>query len=83
MDNLLIGDQDAAGQSALFIVDWGNPIFAPKERDLMFVGMSRASAGAREETLFYQGYAGECGCGPFVKLTRYNATIGSISLSSY
>ena len=40
------------------IVDWDNPILAPKERDLMFIG---AGIGGnwnteREETLFYQGY---------------------------
>jgi spectinomycin phosphotransferase len=32
-DNLLI---DPTGR--LYIVDWDNPILAPKERDLMFVG---------------------------------------------
>ena len=60
--NLLIGENDASGHSLLYIVDWDNPILAPKERDLMFIGMSRASAGAREEALFYQGYSGDCGC---------------------
>jgi spectinomycin phosphotransferase len=41
--NLLI---DSSGK--LFVVDWDNPILAPKERDLMFIGA--------EEHLFYQGY---------------------------
>ena len=31
--NVLLGDNDK-----LAIVDWDNPIMAPKERDLMFVG---------------------------------------------
>ncbi len=48
---------DANG--ALYIVDWDNPILAPKERDLMFIGGGQF--GARhtpqgEETLFYRGY---------------------------
>ena len=42
----------------LAIVDWDAPIFAPKERDLMFIG---GGIGAiwddpREQALFYQGY---------------------------
>lgn len=44
----------------LYMVDWDNPIWAPKERDLMFVGSGLGFAGGRtlheEETLFYQGY---------------------------
>jgi spectinomycin phosphotransferase len=43
----------------LYIVDWDNPIFAPVERDLMFIG--GAQYGARrtsqeEVALFYHGY---------------------------
>ena len=44
---------------ALYIVDWDNPIFAPKERDLMFIGGGQGFAGhtaQEEETLFYRGY---------------------------
>ena len=46
-------------QGALYIVDWDNPILAPKERDLMFIGGAQGFRGvtpAEEETLFYQGY---------------------------
>jgi len=49
--NLLLGANDA-----LYIVDWDNPIFAPKELDLAMVGGSAVWNGAREESLFYQGY---------------------------
>ncbi len=51
--NLLI---DASGR--LYIVDWDNPIFAPKEKDLMFAGIGRSSImpGGWEEASFYQGY---------------------------
>ncbi|MEZ4737300.1 MAG: phosphotransferase [Caldilineaceae bacterium] len=44
----------------LYMVDWDNPIWAPKERDLMFIGSGLGFAGNRtlqaEEALFYQGY---------------------------
>lgn len=44
--------------SALYIVDWDQPILAPKERDLMFIG-SGIGGGADPEqdtALFYAGY---------------------------
>ena len=52
--NLLLGND-----GALYMVDWDTLIFAPKERDLMFVGVGlggRGHAPAAEEALFYQGY---------------------------
>ena len=51
--NLLI---DA--NSSLYIVDWDFPIFAPKERDLMFIGGGVGSTwyAPQEEALFYKGY---------------------------
>lgn len=53
--NLLHGPREG-----LYIIDWDNPILAPKERDLMFIG---AGVGGiwntpREAALFYQGYGG-------------------------
>jgi spectinomycin phosphotransferase len=53
--NLLIDVRD----NALYIVDWDNPLLAPKERDLMFVGggvFESARTLQEEESLFYQGY---------------------------
>jgi spectinomycin phosphotransferase len=52
--NLLI-DNDGA----LYIVDWDGLIFAPKERDLMFIGGGHGDSGyppEEEEVMFYQGY---------------------------
>lgn len=52
--NLLIDVNDK-----LFLVDWDTLVFAPKERDLMFVGAGLGGNGhslKEEETLFYQGY---------------------------
>lgn len=42
----------------LYIVDWDNPIFAPKERDLMFIGgeIDNLWKTEREEAVFYEGY---------------------------
>ena len=48
--NLLLGANEA-----LYIVDWDNPCFAPKERDLMFIKFPVWNS-AREEALFYRGY---------------------------
>lgn len=46
-------------QGALYLVDWDTLIFAPKERDLMFMGAGIWDSGrtsAEEAFLFYQGY---------------------------
>ena len=52
--NLMVDKEDA-----LYIVDWDTLIFAPKERDLMFVGAGIWDSGLtapEKEALFYQGY---------------------------
>jgi spectinomycin phosphotransferase len=52
--NVLIDARDA-----FYIVDWDNPIRAPKERDLMFIGGGQFGARRtprEEETLFYRTY---------------------------
>ncbi len=51
--NILINDNDE-----LYIVDWDNPILAPKERDLMFIGggIDEIWKSQREEAVFYEGY---------------------------
>ncbi|MGI5917906.1 MAG: phosphotransferase [Anaerolineae bacterium] len=52
--NLLID-----GDGRLYIIDWDDPIWAPKERDLMFIGGVQGFTGTtpeEEERLFYRGY---------------------------
>ena len=51
--NILLGAHDA-----LTLVDWDNPIFAPKEHDLMCIGagLGFVRDGDHEQTLFFQGY---------------------------
>jgi spectinomycin phosphotransferase len=53
--NVLLSARD---ELELAIVDWDAPIFALKERDLMFIGGGVGGIWdtAREEALFYQGY---------------------------
>ena len=42
----------------LYIVDWDNPLLAPKERDLMFIGggIDNIWKSEREVNVFYDGY---------------------------
>lgn len=51
--NILIDENNA-----LYIVDWNEPIMAPKERDLMFIGGGVANIWNKphESELFYKGY---------------------------
>lgn len=43
---------------AIYIVDWDEPMMAPKERDLMFIGGGVANVwnNPHEEEFFYKGY---------------------------
>lgn len=51
--NLLLGQEDI-----FYLIDWDDPIMAPKERDLMFIGGGVGNVWNRphEEALFYEGY---------------------------
>lgn len=51
--NLLIDEN-----SAIYIVDWDEPVMAPKERDLMFIGGGVANTwnNPHDEEFFYKGY---------------------------
>ena len=49
--NLLLSANDS-----LYIVDWDNPVYAPKEHDLMHIGGSSTWNSPRTQELFYQGY---------------------------
>ena len=46
------------GDAPIYIVDWDEPIMAPKERDLMFIGGGVANVwnNPHEVELFYKGY---------------------------
>ena len=69
----------------VLIVDWDYPTFAPKERDLMFIGGGQGFMpyiAEQEESLFYQGY-GQVELDP-TALTyyRYERGITDISVES-
>ena len=51
--NVLMDENDA-----IYIVDWDEPILAPKERDLMFIGAGVANVWNKpyEKESFYKGY---------------------------
>jgi spectinomycin phosphotransferase len=51
--NVLIADN-----GELYIVDWDNPLLAPKERDLMFIGggIDHIWKSEQDEDVFYEGY---------------------------
>lgn len=51
--NVLMDENDT-----IYIVDWDDPIMAPKERDLMFIGGGVANVWNKphEEKVFYKGY---------------------------
>lgn len=60
--NVLVNENDT-----IYIVDWDDPIMAPKERDLMFIGGGVANVWNKrhEEESFYRGYG----------MTEINSTI--------
>jgi len=46
------------GNNTIYIIDWDEPILAPKERDLMFMGggVGNVWNDSDEEVIFYKGY---------------------------
>ena len=76
--NILIDRDDH-----FYIVDWDDPIWAPKERDLMFIGGGQGFVGhtaQEEESLFYQGY-GETQVDPIaIAYYRYERIVLDIAV---
>ena len=75
--NLLIDNK-----GALYIVDWDWLIFAPKERDLMFIGGGHGDSGytpQEEEMMFYQGYGQTSINQIAIAYYRYERTIVDIA----
>ena len=50
------GNLHISPDGKLYLVDWDNPIYAPKERDLAMIGGSAVWSSLRQINLFYQGY---------------------------
>ncbi len=75
--NLLVGDN-----GSLYIVDWDTLIFAPAERDLMFIGAGLGDTGRtpqEEEALFYRGYGPANVNRPAIAYYRYERIIEDIA----
>ena len=74
--NFLIADT-----GSLYLVDWDNPILAPKERDLMFfgAGMAGDQPGGRQEESFYKGYGQADIDWPALAYYRYERIIQDIA----
>jgi spectinomycin phosphotransferase len=71
------------GRDALYIVDWDDPLLAPKERDLMFIGGAQGFVGydaQDEESLFYRGYGREAINWRVLAYYRYERIIEDIAL---
>lgn len=56
--NLLIPAPLGGQPPVLYVVDWDNPLLAPKERDLMFIGggIDEIWKSERDIGVFYEGY---------------------------
>jgi spectinomycin phosphotransferase len=61
----------------LYIVDWDDPILAPKERDLMFIGggIDGIWKSKPEEAVFYEGYGNTAINIPALTYYRYERVI--------
>lgn len=76
--NLLIQDD-----GRFYIVDWDNPLLAPKERDLMSIGaglMGGWRSPQEEERLFYQGYGSTTLDSAALAYYRYERIIDDIAV---
>ena len=69
----------------LYIVDWDEPIIAPKERDLMFIGggVGNVWNNPHEEALFYKGYGKTEINNKWVAYYRHERIIEDIALYAH
>ena len=77
--NVLITDD-----GSLYIVDWDQPIMAPKERALMFIGGGVANIwnNSYEEELFYSGYGTTTVNREILAYYRYERIVEDIAIYS-
>jgi spectinomycin phosphotransferase len=78
------GNVLVTGKEALYIVDWDDPILAPKERDLMFIGGGVGNVWNKpyEQKLFYQGYGQTDLDGSLLAYYRYERIVEDIAIYS-
>jgi len=77
--NVLLADD-----GAMYVVDWYQPIMAPKERDLMFIGggVGNIWNNLHEEELFYTGYGKTKINMPILAYYRYERIVEDIAIYS-
>jgi len=65
----------------LYIVDWDNPLLAPKERDLMFIGggIDNIWKSKHDESIFYEGYGKTQIDFPMMAYYRYERVIEDLA----
>ena len=83
--DLHAGNFHLTGDGRLYIVDWDEPVLAPKERDLMFAGaglMGGWRSPEEEEALFYQGYGPAEADRQALAYFRYERIIADIAVYS-
>ena len=70
------------GNDVIYMVDWDDPIMAPKERDLMFIGGGVANVWNRphEEEFFYKGYGKAEINMPILAYYRYERIVEDIAV---
>jgi spectinomycin phosphotransferase len=76
------GNLHITPDGALYIVDWDDPIFAPRERDLLLIGGCSTWKDPTEETWFYQGYGEVEINGMAMTYYRYERLIADIAVIS-
>jgi spectinomycin phosphotransferase len=77
------GNVIVAADGSIYLVDWDEPVFAPRERDLMFIGAGywgEARSPQEEQVLFYEGY-GETEIDPVgIAYYRYERIVEDIAV---
>jgi spectinomycin phosphotransferase len=70
-----------AEEGSIYIVDWDQPVMAPKERDLMFIGggVSNVWNNPHEEEFFYKGYGKTEINMPFLAYYRHERIVEDIA----
>ena len=70
------------GNDSIYIIDWDEPILAPKERDLMFIGGGVANVWNKpnEEKLFYSGYGNTEVNSTILTYYRYERIVEDIAI---
>ncbi|HSL30252.1 MAG TPA: phosphotransferase [Anaerolineales bacterium] len=75
--NILISDRDE-----LYLVDWDNPLLAPRERDLMFIGggIDNIWKTGRDQAVFYERYGETKINGKALAYYRYERIIEDLAV---